>query len=88
MWVAWEAIGMAAAGFAIASIATRAPLGHALVMGGMQTLLTIWAFLTVREESSPAWFWISAIALMTPGAWFGARLRQVQKSTRNQSRIP
>src|SRR5688500_12047381 len=78
LWVVWETIGMVAAGFAIAWIAQRAPVGLAVLMGMMQTLLTLWAFLVVRDQSSPAWFWISAMVLMTPGAWLGAKLRQVR----------
>ena len=77
LWVSWEVIGMVAAGFTIASIAQQAPVGYAVVMGLTQTLLTSWAFFSVREQSSPAWFWISAIVVMTPGAWFGAWLRGV-----------
>jgi hypothetical protein len=78
LWVTWEVIGMAVAGFTIASIAQQAPVGYAVVMGLMQTLLTLWAFFTVREQSSPAWFWISAMVLMTPSAWCGAWLQRVR----------
>ena len=80
LWVVWEVIGMALAGFTIALIARQAPVTYAVIMGIVQTLLTVWAFFVVREQSSPSWFWMSAMVLMTPGAWCGARLRQIATS--------
>lgn len=80
LWVAWEAIGMVLAGFTVAHIARQAAVTYAVIMGVVQTLLTLWAFFMVREPTSPAWFWISAMVLMTPCAWFGAGLRRSSTS--------
>ena len=86
LWVAWEMIGMALAGFTIALIARQAAVTYAVIMGVVQTLLTLWAFFMVREASSPAWFWISAMVLMTPGACLGARLRGVLTTKNTKDR--
>jgi hypothetical protein len=69
-WLAWETLSMGAAGFVTARLAASSHLQHAMVMGGIQAVVTLWAMLTVPSDE-PLWFWLTGIVLMIPAAWLG-----------------
>ena len=75
LWLVWEALSMAGAGYVTAWIASRHEIRHAVIVGAVQSALTLWALFAVREPDSPLWFWVTGILLMVPAAWFGGRLR-------------
>jgi len=52
-------------------IGRRAPIGHALVLGGFLTLAGIANNLMVPP---PLWFWIAGLVVLIPAAYAGARL--------------
>ncbi len=75
LWLAWEAVGMLAAGYVTARLAPRAPAGHAIAVGAVQALMTAGAMVVMHDGGSlPLWFWIGGIALMAPAAWLGGTL--------------
>ena len=69
-WLIWEILAMGAAGFVTARLASASKVAHAIVMGGIQAAVTLWAMLSVPSDE-PAWFWLAGIALMIPAAWLG-----------------
>ena len=75
LWLIWNVVGMAAAGYAAAAIAPRAPAAHAIAMGTIQALFTLGAMFTSHGNITPRWLWIAVIVTTIPGAWIGARLR-------------
>ena len=79
LWLMWNIVGMAAAGYASAAIAPRAPVTHAVVMGTIQALFTLGAMFTSHGDITPQWLWIAVIVATVPGAWSGARLRSVRR---------
>lgn len=72
-WLAWETLSIAAAGYVTARLAGTSPVAHAVVMGTIQAVVTLWAMFTVPSEE-PAWFWITGIVLMIPAAFLGGWL--------------
>lgn len=56
-----------------ARLAPHAPLRHALVLGGIGTVLSI-AGAAAMEAYGPAWYSLAIIAISFPCAWAGARL--------------
>jgi hypothetical protein len=74
-WLAWNAVAMIGGGYVAAWIAPRAKVSHAVMMGLVQALVTLGAFLTATRDSTPAWLWMGGIAAVVPAAWLGARLR-------------
>lgn len=68
--VGW-ALGSLVGGFLAAWIARNAPVGHALVLGGLLTLAGIANNLMIPP---PGWFWIPSLAVFLPAAYAGARL--------------
>ena len=75
LWLVWEALSMAGAGYVTAWLASHHEIRHAVVVGAVQAALTLWAPFAVREPDSPLWFWVTGILLMVPAAWFGGGLR-------------
>lgn len=73
-WLIWETLSMGAAGYVTARIASSSHVEHAIVMGAIQAIVTVWAMLSVRGNE-PLWFWVAGIAMMVPAAWLGGRLR-------------
>jgi hypothetical protein len=60
-----------------ARLAPSRPLWHALVLGGIGTLLsTIGA--VVMWDAGPAWYSLAIIAISLPCAWVGGRWRERQ----------
>jgi hypothetical protein len=74
LWLVWETMSMAAAGYVTARIAGISPITHATVMGSIQAVVTLWAMLSVRNDE-PLWFWLAGIASMVPAASFGGWFR-------------
>ena len=72
-WLVWETLSMCAAGFVTARLAASSRVQHAMVMGGIQAVVTLWAMLTV-PSGEPVWFWLTGIVLMVPAAWLGGRI--------------
>ena len=73
---AYGALSIAAGGYVTGWIGRRAPILHAAVLGGVQSLLTVWAMLAMWNHS-PAINWIVALAMTFPacllGGWLFAR---------------
>jgi hypothetical protein len=67
--------------YVAARLAPRRPMRHALVLGGIGTVLSIagaaqmWAY-------GPAWYTIAIIAIALPCAWAGARLHEARSAAR------
>jgi len=62
------ALGAIAGGWTAASLAARARLAHALVLGALLTLLGV---LNNLMLTPPSWFWL-AVAVFLPCCWLGA----------------
>jgi hypothetical protein len=56
-----------------ARLAPAAPMRHALVLGGMGTVLST-AGAVAMWQYGPAWYSLAIIAISFPCAWLGARL--------------
>ena len=65
---------VAVGGYVTAWIASGAAARHAVIMGGIEVLMTIAAML-VLQDKAPLWSWIAAIVLIVPAAWLGSRVR-------------
>ncbi len=65
------ALGSVAGGLVAAWIGRRAPVGHALVLGGLLVLAGISNNLMLPP---PVWFWISGLVVLLPAAYAGGRL--------------
>jgi hypothetical protein len=74
-WLVWETIGMVAAGYVTARLASSSQIAHAIVMGAIQAIVTLWAMVSINSNE-PTWFWLTGIAMMVPAAWFGGRFRR------------
>jgi len=70
---AYTALCIAFGGYVTAWIARRSPVRHALVMGVLQTGLTVLAMFSLKEQA-PLRNWIVALALTIPCAWAGGAL--------------
>jgi hypothetical protein len=66
---------VAAGGYATARLAPHSPAKHALIMGALETLMTIDVMYTF-PGFAPLWTWLVSIPLIVPAAWFGARLHR------------
>jgi hypothetical protein len=75
VWLCVNVVSMIAGGYVAAWIAPRARVEHAVVVSVIQAGLTLAAFFTVNDGSTPTWLWISGIVLTVPAAWLGGRLR-------------
>lgn len=65
---------VAGGGYVTAWLAPRGPIGHALILGGVQAGLTVIAMVSLRE-AAPMLNWILTIVLTVPVAWCGGVLR-------------
>ena len=74
LWLIWETASMVAAGYVTARLASSSAAAHAIVMGAIQAIVTLWAMFSVRGDE-PLWFWLTGIAMMIPAAWYGGWLR-------------
>lgn len=76
VWLTCNVVSMACGGYVTAWIAPTAKTAHSIVMGSIQTALTLGALLTVADNVTPLWLWIGGIVMTVPAAWVGARLRR------------
>ena len=74
-WLCANAICMVAGGYVAAWIAPRAPVAHAIIVATIQAGLTLAAFLTLNDKTTPTWLWMAGIVVTVPAAWLGGRLR-------------
>ena len=87
-WLLGNIGSMIMGGYVAACIATRARTAHAIIVGTIQTGLTLAAFLTLRDQDTPTWLWISGMVTTVPAAWFGGWLgegRRFEKSRTHQA---
>ena len=71
LFVVIQTLGcMVAAGYVCAWIAPRAKTKHAVVMGVIQLLLTIYAMVALPSYG-PLWISVVGVILLVPAAWLG-----------------
>ena len=75
VWLCVNAVCMIAGGYVAAWLAPRARVAHAVIVATIQAGLTLAAFLTLNDQTTPTWLWLSGIAITVPAAWIGGRLR-------------
>ncbi len=80
MWAFGNAVSMIAGGYVAAWLAPGARVAHAVIVGTIQTGLTLAAFLTLRNTATPTWLWVMGMVLTVPSAWLGGRLREVSRT--------
>jgi hypothetical protein len=78
MWAFGNAVSMIAGGYVAAWLAPSARAAHAVIVGTIQTGLTLAAFLTLRNSTTPTWLWVVGMTLTVPSAWLGGRLREAR----------
>jgi hypothetical protein len=59
-----------ARGYVTARLAGRFPVRHAVILGLLQSALTIPAMIEFGDKARP-WAWILSMILVIPAAWFG-----------------
>jgi len=74
VWLCANAVCMIAGGYVAAWIAPRARVAHAVLVATIQAGLTLAAFLTVNDHTTPTWLWMAGIVATVPAAWLGGRL--------------
>jgi hypothetical protein len=62
-----------AGGYATARLAVRSPVRHAVILGLLQSALTIPAMLQFADKA-PLWGWIFSTVMVIPAAWCGGLL--------------
>jgi hypothetical protein len=70
---AYGALSIVAGGYVAAWIGRRAPLRHAAVLGGVQSLLTVLAMLAMWNHA-PAITWIITLVITLPACLLGGLL--------------
>ena len=75
VWLCVNAVSMSAGGYVAAWLAPRARVAHAVIVATIQAGLTLAAFLTLNDETTPTWLWLAGIVVTVPAAWLGGRLR-------------
>lgn len=76
---AYGAASIGAGGYVTARVARRAPVGHALAMGLLQSVLTLYAMYAVVKHA-PMWIWIISTVMAVPAAWLGGLLAARRES--------
>lgn len=76
------ALGSVAGGFLATLIGRKAPVGHALALGGLLTLAGVANNLMLPP---PLWFWIATFVVFLPATYVGARLVPQQAPARATS---
>ena len=64
-------------GYVTAWVARRLEVRHALIMGVIQAVLTIFAMQAFRDQA-PMKVWIISMLMTTPAAWLGGLIRANQ----------
>ena len=81
---AYTTLCVACGGYVTAWLASGFKVRHAVIMGVLQTALTLLAMIEYRDKA-PLWFWIVGIAVTVPAAWCGGILRvKVINRTKNK----
>ena len=62
-----------AGGYVTARLAARSAVPHAVILGLLQSALTIPAMLAYADKA-PAWGWILSMVIVIPAAWCGGLL--------------
>ena len=75
LWASANALSMIAGGYVAAWLAPGARVAHAVIVGAIQTGLTLAAFLTMRNTTTPTWLWVVGMVITVPSAWIGGRLK-------------
>lgn len=75
VWAFGNVVSMIAGGYVAAWLAPGARVAHAVIVGTIQTGLTLAAFLTLRDDVTPTWLWAVGMLVTVPAAWLGGRLR-------------
>jgi hypothetical protein len=75
VWAFGNVVSMVAGGYVAAWLAPGARVAHAVIVGTIQTGLTLAAFFTLRDDATPTWLWVVGMVLTVPAAWVGGRLR-------------
>jgi len=76
LFVVTQTLGcMVAAGYICAWIAPRAKTKHAVIMGFIQLMLTIYAMVALPSYG-PLWISVVGVVLLVPAAWLGGWLRE------------
>ena len=71
---AYTALCIAGGGYVTAWLVNRSPVRHAVVLGIVQTALTVLAMVSL-PEGGPLRNWTATILLTVPAAWCGGLLR-------------
>ena len=75
LWLCVNAVCMIAGGYVAAWLAPRARVAHAVIVATIQAGLTLAAFLTLNNQTTPTWLWLAGIVVTVPSAWLGGRLK-------------
>jgi hypothetical protein len=67
---AYTFLCVVAGGYVTARFAARHAIRHALILGLVQSALTIPAMLAFADKA-PLWGWITSMILVIPAAWWG-----------------
>ena len=70
---AYTFVCVVAGGYVTARLAARFPVRHAVVLGLVQSALTIPAMLAFPDKA-PLWSWIGSMVVVIPAAWWGGLL--------------
>src|SRR5687767_11653129 len=79
VWAFGNAVSMIAGGYVAAWLAPGSRVAHAVIVGTIQTGLTLAAFLTLRNTATPTWLWVVGMVVTVPSAWLGGSLREVSR---------
>jgi len=64
-----------ASGWVVARLAPSAPMKHALILGGIGTVLSALGLLgAIQMDMGPVWYPALLVVVALPAAWLGARL--------------
>jgi hypothetical protein len=74
-----------AGGYVTARLAARYAVRHAVILGVLQSLLTIPAMLAYTDKA-PLWGWITSMILVIPAAWCGG-LIFLRRAPRNEPQL-
>jgi hypothetical protein len=82
--VAYTLAALAFGGYVAASIARRAPVFHAVLVGALQIVITVYFVMLAPHHlyEPPTWKWIALLFLMVPAAAVGGLLRSRHNTSR------
>jgi hypothetical protein len=88
VWIftfAYTLLCVAAGGYVTARLAARYPVRHALILGLLQSALTIPAMIEFGDKARP-WAWILSMILVIPAAWLGGLIFS-RRVTRRRAQV-